>query len=556
MSLIKMFLFNKKNQTVKNIFVNFLFFLSFAFLFLSCKTIDQPENVVSSLNYDDQEVVQNEKERIQKLLQEEPVKALWRAGFLNDEDFFEECKQILFQKYEEAISSENINYVDAIRFARTFEVYEINDFSKKISFEELYSKFLNDVPGFNEDSKKFPLTISDCINATATIWVDRGIKIQNGAGYSDIIIGSGFFIDERGYLVTNHHVIESIVNPKDEKYSRLYVKLPSDMDSRIPAKVVGYDSLLDLALLKVEIEPEFILPLGSSGNLNVGDSVSVIGTPVGLEGTLTQGIISSCERKLNTMGYVFQLDAAVNSGNSGGPMIDKNMKVQAIVFAGMLQFQGLNFAIPVEYLRAELPYLYSGGEYLHCWFGSSGKTYRNAGKKSGLEIQYVIPGLSAHFAGLKEGDIITSINNQKINSIEEFQFLSMNFMPGTVVKCSYIRNDENFETFVYFDKREKNPAKIVFERDFVTGSFVPLFGMKMAAASTPSRKLYRIEKIYSGSTAEDLGFSENDQIVLQDVYFNEEAQYFIAQIVTKRRKKGFLDLSMIISCPYDSPNYF
>ena len=94
--------------------------------------------------------------------------------------------------------------------------------------------------------------------------------------------------------------------------------------------------------------------MGSSSDLEIGDKISAIGTPVGLEGTLTSGIISSFDRKLLALGNVFQIDAAVNSGNSGGPLIDKNLKVQAIVFAGMLQLQGLNFAIPVEYLKQEL----------------------------------------------------------------------------------------------------------------------------------------------------------------------------------------------------------
>ena len=103
--------------------------------------------------------------------------------------------------------------------------------------------------------------------------------------------------------------------------------------------------------------------------MSVGDKISAIGTPIGLEGTLTSGIISSIGRKMTTLGNVFQIDAAVNSGNSGGPLIDEKYKVQAIVFAGMLQFQGLNFAIPVEYLKLLLPRLYYGGEILHPFVG-------------------------------------------------------------------------------------------------------------------------------------------------------------------------------------------
>ena len=92
--------------------------------------------------------------------------------------------------------------------------------------------------------------MQDCVNATVTIWVDKGIAIHNGMGFADRVLGSGFFIDRKGYIVTNHHVISDMVDPKYEGYSRLYVKLAADQDTRIPAKVIGFDKIHDLALLK------------------------------------------------------------------------------------------------------------------------------------------------------------------------------------------------------------------------------------------------------------------------------------------------------------------
>ena len=78
------------------------------------------------------------------------------------------------------------------------------------------------------------------IKGTVTVWVDRGLRIENGVGYADRVIGSGFFIDPRGYFITNYHVIQSEVDPKYEGYSRLYIKLPGDSDTRVPAKVIGW----------------------------------------------------------------------------------------------------------------------------------------------------------------------------------------------------------------------------------------------------------------------------------------------------------------------------
>lgn len=102
------------------------------------------------------------------------------------------------------------------------------------------------------------------ISGTVTILVDRGIKVEKGVGFADRVIGSGFFIDKRGYILTNHHVIESEVDPKYKGYSRLFIRLSeSPAGERIPAKVVGYDKTLDLALIKTEITPEYVF--GGSG---------------------------------------------------------------------------------------------------------------------------------------------------------------------------------------------------------------------------------------------------------------------------------------------------
>ena len=436
------------------------------------------------------------------------------------------------------------------------------------------------MPGLSGKNSKAPKTVADCMHATVTIWVDRGIKVRNGAGYPDVIIGSGFFIDERGYLITNHHVIESMVDTKYEGYTRLYVKLLSDPDTKIPAKVVGYDSILDLALLKVEIEPEFVLSLGSSSDLQIGDKVSAIGTPIGLEGTLTAGIISSTDRKLQTVGNVFQIDAAVNSGNSGGPLIDQNMKVQAIVFAGMLQYQGLNFAIPVEYLKQILPYMYKSAalkeikaakeedsktddqdlslKVIHPWLCAYGHTMRSGSKKTGLEVQYVMPGGAAALSGLSMGDVITEIDGNSVKTLEDFQIYQLSAQPGTMVSCKYkdVLEGEEKSCLVYFEERPDYPLPLIYKSDFIDNSFIPIFGMQITRSSTESKKVYKITKVIRGSVADEMSFSENDQLGVYSVKFDEENKYIMAQIMIQRRKKGLIDVGMVLSAPYDNPYYF
>ena len=119
------------------------------------------------------------------------------------------------------------------------------------------------------------------LSGTVTIWVNRGIRIRGGVGVPDRVIGSGFFIDPRGYLITNYHVVESEVDPAYEGYSRLFVKLPGRNDQRVPARVVGYDRIFDLALLKVEIDPQYVFSFSDVRRLRPGQTVFALGSPGG-----------------------------------------------------------------------------------------------------------------------------------------------------------------------------------------------------------------------------------------------------------------------------------
>ena len=532
-----------------------IFAAALAFCFITgCKSIDQPKNIEKPLDYTDSDVIENEKNTIHALLENDCTKALFRACLLGDSGVLQECIDFVKQKADAAVQEKN--YTLALKLLKSLISIPAEDTQSSALYDECLKSFYSDVPGYSSDKDKLPSTIAQCIDATVTVWVDQGYKVENGAGYADIVIGSGFFIDRRGYIITNHHVIAEMVNPKRKVSCRLYIKLPSDMEKKIPAKVVGYDSVMDLALLKVEMEPDYVLALGASSDLEVGDKISVIGTPVGLEGTLTSGIISSASRSLITMGNVFQIDAAVNSGNSGGPLIDDNRKVQAVVFAGMLQYQGLNFAIPVEYLKQELPLLYSGDELVHGWFGAYGHTKKIRGENTGLEIQYVTPGSSASYAGLKIGDVITLVDGQKIKTIEELQFLCMKYEPGTVLSCIYERDGFEMNTIINLEKRPDAPLKLIFSSDFAEDAFIPIFGIKMVRSSTTNKKLYKIEYVLEGSIADQNGFSENDMLELRDISFYDQDKVFAAIVVVQRRKKGFLDIAMQLASSYDSPNYF
>ena len=523
--------------------------------FISCKTLRQPKSIPQPINYSDEDIVKNEIHRINEFLQTEPLKALWRAALLGNQEVLLSCRSAVEEKL--SLSYEEKNYLDTKKYYKSLiSIFPDYNF-EKASYTDVEKLVLKNGLGDSSVNNRAPLKISDCMSATVTIWVDRGVKVMYGTGYADVIIGSGFFIDERGYIITNNHVIDSMVNPEYEGYSRLYIKLLNDSSTKIPAKVIGYDSVLDLALIKAEVTPEFVLNLGESSELDVGDKISAIGSPIGLEGTITSGIVSSKDRALLALGPVFQIDAAVNSGNSGGPLIDSNMNVQAIVFAGMLQNQGLNFAIPVEYLKQELPLLYGRGEIIHSWIGCFGNTKRNGNQKIGLEVQYVLSGGPAFMAGLQEGDVITKLDGKTISSVEEFNYIVMGYENETILECQYLDSKGNEKTcLLYVEKRPKYPGITVFDTDLIETSFIPLLGMKILPSSTTNKNSYTIENVLAGSTADDMHFSANDEITVTGVTVDQKNECIYIQMTTKRKKKAFLDMGIGLAAPLDSSQYF
>lgn len=524
-------------------------------LLSSCNTLKQPKEVYVPVDYTEQDAINAEIQRINELKKDFPVMALWRSELLKDEQTINENQENVFLLLQQAI--EKKDFFSAIKYYVSLESVKYKNLDKiNYTKNELYKNYLVDVPGLVVDKKLLPKTVADCINATVTIWVDKGIRIENGAGYADRVIGSGFFIDKRGYIVTNHHVISDLVDPKHESYTRLYIKLARDSETRIPAKVIGYDSLLDLALIKAEVEPPFILELGSSSDLQIGDKVSAIGTPLGLHGTITSGIVSAVDRKLFTTGNVLQIDAAVNSGNSGGPCIDGNMKVQAIVFAGIMQYQGLNFAIPVEYLRQDLPFLYNGGKRNHSWIGAYGHTMKEGLKNTGLEIQYVMPGGTASRADIKKSDVITFVDNKRVYSLEDMQDILRNYGSEVIISCNYQRDGESKSTLLYLDERPKYPGYEIYKSDLISNSFIPIFGMELASASGHSQRKFVISDILKGSVADESGFSVTDPVYVAGIDFSEKKDAIAIQVNTRRKKRGYLDVSIMLTSSLDSPYYF
>ncbi len=535
-----------------------------ALLFYSCTSDAAKE--FTPLNYTELDVRNTEIEDIKKSIVEEPVKSLWRSYLLvsTKNDFQDEsspvfyaCETAVLKLLQESIAEKDM--VNASRYYLSLH----SVFSKEC---ERYASVFTASDDESGEKETDPASdsgtekkVTDYLSGTVTVWVDRGIKVEKGTGYADRVIGSGFFIDGSGHFVTNYHVIESEVDTSYEGYSRVYVKLYNNTSSRIPAKVIGYDKALDLALLKTEVNPPYIFSLGSSSDLEIGDSIYAIGSPLGLENTITSGIVSAKDRKLFSIAPVMQIDAAVNSGNSGGPIIDKNGNVKAIVFAGIMEYQGLNFAIPVEYLKSVLNPLLKG-KVEHSWTGFYGitkKKYPSSITGEGVEVMYVMAGSSAQKSLLSAGDVITHVNGKMVGSVEALQIELISVPQDTIIQYSgYTSSGDTFTRAVYTELRPENPLYEVYKREPVARSFLPIFGMSLTPSSTVNKNVYSIDSVIQGSTADENGFSRQDPVEIKKVKLMEKNTVLYAELYTRKRKNAFFEVNIAVAAALDSPFIF
>ena len=262
--------------------------------------------------------------------------------------------------------------------------------------------------------------------------------------------GSGFVYDSAGHIVTNDHVVA-----KATKISVMF----SD-GSKYSAQVVGSDPSTDLAVLKVNAPSSKLhpLPLGDSSKLAVGDGVVAIGAPFGLDETVTTGIVSALNRDISstnnfTISGAIQTDAAINHGNSGGPLL--NMSGQVIGVNTQIESdsggnEGVGFAVPANTISSVASKLVSGKTVEHPYLGVFVQTPAN---RSGAQVAQVKSGSPAAGAGLKAGDVITSFAGQTIQSPDDLTAAVAAKAPGDKVAVTYVRNGNAKTTQVTIGNR-------------------------------------------------------------------------------------------------------
>jgi len=392
---------------------------------------------------------------------------------------------------------------------------------------------------------------TDLLKGTVTIWVNRGMKIEGGIGFPDSVIGSGFFIDANGYLLTNYHVIESEVDPEFEGFSRLYVRLWDDQKTRIPAKVIGWDKVFDIALLKVELTPEITFSFSQNREYLPGTPIIAIGSPGGLENTITSGIISASGRKFLQMGSVIQVDVPINHGNSGGPLIDNNGELVGVVFAGIEQFEGINFALPGEYISKLIPSLYKGGSLYHPFLGLAVEEGAN-----GLRIIYRLPGSGGSRTGLENGDILTEIMGSEVKKTDDVNKLLLGMEPGSAVNIKWLRSGLEMNGLISLDSRPAFPLLEASKIDLKENIIPPVFGMTVNSISQGLfGSEYIVTEVFPGSIADITGLSVNDPFTIKKWELIDDQKIIIMQIKIKKRKAGFLESGVQLGAYLGSSNF-
>ncbi len=290
--------------------------------------------------------------------------------------------------------------------------------------------------------------------------VDSVVSIEVRNAYS-IGYGTGFIVSEKGYIVTNYHVVEGANKVSVTLYD----------ESTYSAKVIGYEESNDLAIIKIEPEGKIeSLVYGKSSALSVGDDVYVIGNPLGdLTFTLTRGVVSALNRLIDTgSGFninMFQTDAAINSGNSGGPVFDEHGFVVGIASAkyASSSIEGLSFCVPIDDVRSMIDEIinkgYVSGKPLIgvsvydreiTSFGFLQSTRRINGAK----IAAIGENSAAAKAGLTVGDVIVAADGKKITSVSELRTVLSDYRSGNAIVLKINRNGADSDVTVILGEYE------------------------------------------------------------------------------------------------------
>ena len=302
---------------------------------------------------------------------------------------------------------------------------------------------------------------------------DSVVMVESYKGEEEYSTGTGFVYktdDKYGYVMTNQHVVSGCDK----------VVLVLSNDEEVEAKIVGGDEYLDIAIMTIDKSKVLqVATIGNSDDINIGDTVFTVGSPMGYEyrGTVTSGILSGKDRMVSVnvsnsssndwVMKVLQIDAAINPGNSGGPLVNVNGEVIGVNSMKLVEdeIEGMGFAIPIEIAMAHVDELEKGKSIEWPMLGISmanvtdeSLLYRNriqvdSNIKSGVVVVEISNGSGASKSDLKSGDVITKLNGEKVENTAYLRYELYKNKPGDTIEVTYIRNGKEHTTKITLTKK-------------------------------------------------------------------------------------------------------
>jgi len=343
--------------------------------------------------------------------------------------------------------------------------------------------------------------------------------------------GSGVIIDPEGYILTNYHVIAGAEDIK--------VTLSDGEEKKYDGKVIGKDPKTDLAVIKIKSTEKFpAAKLGDSDQIRIGDWAIAIGSPFGLQQTLTVGVISAKRQSLFVEGKEYremiQTDASINRGNSGGPLVNIKGEVIGIntaIYAPTGVFAGVGFAIPINNAKEILGELIEKGRVVRGWLGIEIREVDevivkqfNLPEKKGVLVNRVIEGSAAEKGGMQRADVIVKFEDRDIKDVRDLQDIVAKTMPGKKVKLVVIRDKKEVPLTIKLGEMpeavEEAEVEEKEEKEIGKEESEEWLGMRVGTLTPALAKIYGIKdgegvvivEIGAGSKAEDTGLAEGDLI--------------------------------------------
>ncbi len=340
-------------------------------------------------------------------------------------------------------------------------------------------------------------------------------------------VGSGIIISPDGYIVTNDHVVDDATQ----------IKVTLNDRRVLNAKVVGKDSLTDLAVLKVDASDLPSITWGDSTKLSPGQTVLAFGSPFGyFQFSVTRGIVSAVNRpnpysdNARKPGGYIQTDAAINPGNSGGPLVDAHgqlVGINTFIISNSGSFAGAGFAIPSQIVRATTDQIIKHGKVEHGYLGINindvtpdNAHFFNLKSASGAIVAQVTPDSPAGKGGLRQGDVITELNGQKVENASALQVSVSQMSPGDTVKIGVIRDGKPESLSLTVGQFKARGEEASSEGD--TSHQKGKIGVAVANLDDDTRRQFNIpdhvkgvvvQQVRPGSPAEDAGIQPGDVIV-------------------------------------------